>query len=86
MRVTLLTLFLACAAHGKEPSIVFDNRPESGIPRKALAQMRAESNLNPAQEKELRSKLSTQERKLFDKWPAKLHEINSLVASRSGGG
>jgi hypothetical protein len=43
MRPAFITLGLLAAlsarsAHGGEPAIVFDNRPEMGIPREALAQ------------------------------------------------
>jgi hypothetical protein len=36
MKAILLGLLLTCA--GKEPSIVFDDRPEAGVPPEALAQ------------------------------------------------
>jgi hypothetical protein len=41
MKAALFPVLLLCAAHGAEPVIVFDNRPEAGVPREALAQMHA---------------------------------------------
>ncbi len=77
MKAILPPLFLTVTVtvYGEEPSFVFDNRPETGVPREALTQMQSESNLNPAELKEFRAKLTAQERKLFDKSQIKLHEI-----------
>ena len=47
-----------------KPSIVFDNRPEAGVPPEALAQMRAK---RPAKEEVLPGK----------NWPPQLHEITA---------
>jgi len=38
MKAMLFALFIVCAVNAGEPSIVFDNRPEAGVPREALAQ------------------------------------------------
>lgn len=38
MKEMLFALFFVCALNAGEPSIVFDNRPESGVPREALTQ------------------------------------------------
>lgn len=75
MKAILLLLFLICAAYGEEPKFVFDNRPETGVPREALAQMRAESNLKGAELKEFHAKLTAQEKELLHKYSIKLHEI-----------
>jgi hypothetical protein len=38
MKAMLFALFIVCAVNAGEPSIVFDNRPEAGVPREALTQ------------------------------------------------
>ena len=38
MRTTLCTVFLAMSAAAGEPSIIFDSRPESGVPVDAMLQ------------------------------------------------
>ena len=38
MKAMPFALFIVCAVNAGEPSIVFDNRPEPGVPREALAQ------------------------------------------------
>lgn len=43
MNAMLLPLFFICGVGGEEPKIVFDNRPEMGIPMEARAQMQAGS-------------------------------------------
>ena len=43
MKTNFITLLLAITAYGGEPSIVFDNRPESGIPLEAKAQERVDA-------------------------------------------
>ena len=76
MNAILVPLFLICGACGEEPKIVFDNRPETGVPREALAQMRAESNLKPEVLKELHAKLTARVRKLVaKKHPLELPDI-----------
>ena len=61
MEGILLPLFLICSAYGDEPKIVFDNRPETGVPREALAQMRAESNLKGAELEELHAAMAEED-------------------------
>ncbi|WP_442511857.1 hypothetical protein SH528x_003603 [Novipirellula sp. SH528] len=75
MKAILLALFLISAAYGEEPKFVFDNRPETGLPREASAQMDAESNLKGVELKEFQAKLTAQEKGLLDKSPIQLHEI-----------
>ncbi len=41
MQVSLVTVFLLCTLPTEAPSIVVDNRPESGIPLEATEQMKA---------------------------------------------
>jgi uncharacterized protein (TIGR03067 family) len=59
-----LALLRTRAVDGKGPSIVFDNRPEAGVPPEALAQMHAK---RPAKEEPLPGQT----------WPPKLHEITA---------
>ena len=42
MNAMLLPLFLICGVGGEEPKIVFDNRPEMGVPLEARAQTRVD--------------------------------------------
>ena len=54
MKAMLLPLFFICAAYADGPTIVFDNRPEVGVPAEALDQMSpkrsAQAEARPAQE------------------------------------
>jgi hypothetical protein len=47
MKTIGFVLLLVSAVHGKEPSIVFDHRPEAGVPREALAQQETKSGQKP---------------------------------------
>ncbi len=61
--------------NGAEPKFVIDDRPESGVPREALDQARAESNLKDADLKEYHGKLAGREKELLHKNPITFHEI-----------
>lgn len=76
MNLMLLPLLLVCGAGGEAPEIVFDHRPEAGVPREARAQMRAGS---PSREEltRLYTILTAQEGKV--PWPVRFHDTVSTI-------
>lgn len=76
MNAILLPLFLICVVGAEEPKIVFDNRPESGVPHEARDQDR-DATLTREELKSLYATLSAQE--TIDRWPIKFHNTVSTI-------
>lgn len=76
MNAMLLPLLLTCVIGGEELKIVFDNRPEIGVPQEARDQDR-EAALTREEIKELYATLTVQEIK--DRSTAGLLDINNTI-------
>ncbi|QDV51767.1 hypothetical protein [Gimesia fumaroli] len=76
MNAMLLPLLLFCDVGTDIPEIVFDNRPESGVPREARDQDRTGS-LTREELKALYATLTAQE--TIDRWPIKFHNAMSTI-------
>lgn len=76
MNAVLLPLLFICGVGGGEPKIVFDNRPETGLPREAQAQTRADS---PSREEltKLYATLTAQEGEV--QWPVDFHDVTGTI-------
>lgn len=73
MNAMLLPLFFVCGVGGEEPKIVFDNRPEMGVPLEARAQTRVDSE----ELKKLYATLTVQEGE--GQWPYTFHNTVSTI-------